>query len=513
MFGFHDEEIVICSPGWKSGVHLAARLFVPAACPGVGGCPGVVIAHGFGFNKEITLPDMYTAAGAGLYVLSYDVRGQGASGGQATFLGRDDIADQAAVLGWWHENVRPAKTAVYGISQGGWLAWTAAIFNCGATRAARFDSRVPCDAGGRWVDAVVPVQGPTGYLDDGTCSWFQAQVAVETRLNPALAQGVGECLIEGRQSRVPGVLLDVARRYDRIDVPVYAITSFYDRLVPPRLTTAAYEQLRRRAANPRDVLYGKDVRLTISNDAHGDVGGNLAVVRDLFAWIRSQIAGGPALRPAPVSIAQEWADGEFRLERGWPIAGTRTRKLYLARAEAGELGPRPGGGPEEMRNLPGEPLRYLSAPFQEVTEITGEPSVTIRVSSANPSSEGTGQLNLGLSEVTPDGSAHELSHARVGLTGLGPNPRAIRVPLSIAGHRIDPGNRLELTIAASDLAEAMPARGVDPFYVHHDAGAPSWVTIPIVPVTRRQPAGTPPEGAAYTSDPLGAICETFGLPC
>ncbi len=537
LYGFHDEELVICSPGWSSGVHLAARLFVPASCPGLEGCAGVVIAHGFGFSKEITLPDMYTAAGAGLYVLSYDVRGQGASGGQSTFLGRDDIADQAAVLRWWHANVRPTKTAVYGISQGGWLAWTAAIYNCGAGRAARFDSRVPCDAGGRWVDAVVPVQGPTGYLEDGTCSWFDAQVAVETRLNPAVVQGMGPCLTEGRRSRVPGVLLDVAHRFGRIDVPVYAVTSFYDRTVPPRLTTAAYRQLRRRASDPRDVLYGKDVRLTISNDSHGDVGGNLAVVGDLFAWIRHQIADGPSLRSAPVALAQEWSNGEFRLEREWPIPGTRTRRLYLSRDGEGELGPRPGGSPQELRNLPvvssgpevpgvgflvpsvndtevpGARLLYRTAPFESAAEITGEPWATIVVSSTNASSAGTGQLNLGLSELAADGSSHEFSHARIGLTGLGPTPRAVRVPMSISAHRIDPGSRLVLTIASSDVAVALPAPGLDPFFVHHEVDAPSWLSIPMVRVGRPQPPGMPPTGAAYTTDPAGAICDTFDLPC
>src|SRR6266478_10191133 len=95
-FGFHDEELVICSPGWSSPTHIAARMWVPATCPGVGKCAGVVIAHGFGFSKELTFSDMLNAVRKKLYVLSYDVRGQGSSGGQADFLGRNDVADEAA---------------------------------------------------------------------------------------------------------------------------------------------------------------------------------------------------------------------------------------------------------------------------------------------------------------------------------------------------------------------------------------------------------------------------------
>ena len=41
-FGFHDEELVICSPGADNPTHIAARLWVPRGCPGVGGCAGRV---------------------------------------------------------------------------------------------------------------------------------------------------------------------------------------------------------------------------------------------------------------------------------------------------------------------------------------------------------------------------------------------------------------------------------------------------------------------------------------
>jgi hypothetical protein len=118
-----------------------------------------------------------------------------------------------------------------------------------------------------------------------------------------------------------------------------------------------------------------------------------------------------------------------------------------------------------------------------------------------------------LSELGPDGSAHEFSHARIGLTGLGPTPVAVPIPLTITSHRVDAGNRLMLTITPSDVAVAFPARGLDPFYVHHDAGAPSSISMPVVPIDRVAPAGDPPSGAGFTEDPLGAICIALSLPC
>ena len=115
-FGFHDEELVLCSPGADTPTHLAARLWVPAGCPPAGGCPGVVVVHGFGVTKETSFADARDLASRGLYVLAYDVRGQGQSGGQADMMGPDTIADEGYVLRWFHDVVRPTKTGVYGIT-------------------------------------------------------------------------------------------------------------------------------------------------------------------------------------------------------------------------------------------------------------------------------------------------------------------------------------------------------------------------------------------------------------
>jgi predicted acyl esterase len=539
-FGFHDEELVLCSDGGgASPIHIAARLWVPESCPGVGGCAGMVIAHGFGFNKEVTFSDMYQAVQRGMYVLSYDVRGQGASGGQGAFLAREDIADQAMVLRWWHENVRPTKTAFYGISQGGWLSWTAAVFNCGAGRAAAYDSAVSCDEGGRWIDAIAPVQSPTKYLDDGTCPIFMGEVLAYSRGNPVIASSLAPCITEGRPGEITGVILDVEGRLDRVDVPVYAVTSFYDRLVLPQLITTAYEHLHARSVDPDDGYYGKDVRLTISNDGHGAVGGNIAVINDVFGWIDHHINGGPPLREPKVAIAQEWADATFRLEHGWPIPETTTKGFFLSRTSGkGALAEAPGGDhPDELRNvpvvasppeipfanaavgfdntdeLPAMRLVYMTPPSTETMEITGLPSARLWVSSANAASKGTGQLHVFLSEVAADGSVHTFSQTRIGLTDLGPTPVAITVPLTVSAHRVDAGNRLMMSITPSDVGVVIPARGTDPFYVHHSSAAPSSITVPLAPVDRTAPPGEPPSGAAYTDDPIGALCEAFDLPC
>lgn len=540
-FGFHDEELVLCS---DDGTHLAARLWVPATCPGVGGCPAVLIAHGFGFNKEVTMGDMLNAARRGMYVLSYDVRGQGASGGQAALLGPEDVADQAALLRWLHAEVAPTKVGAYGLSQGGALSWMAAIYNCGAARAAALDPSIGCDEGGRWIDAIAPLQGPVslGSFQDGTCLVFAAQAVPYSRGNPAIAAHDLACLADG----VP-VAEDVARdaaratpfdvafrelrpRAGSIDVPVYVGTSFNDRLVPPHEILDMYEALDAR------VDHDEDLRLIVSNDGHGDIGANFAVLDDVFAWLAWALGADGATPPrdAPVAIAQEWDGDAFRLEHGWPIAGSATTDAYLG---SGALAAGPGShGADELRTtpyvdsppeapfvpgarvtgaqaVPGARLTYLGEPATATTEVTGEPSVTLWVSTATTAGTGNVQLHVSLSEVTAAGEVREFARARRGLSGVGAEPVAVRLRFNATSFRLEPGSSLLLAITASDAGVAVPSASVGTVVIHRGAGFPSSVSVPTVPVDRALPAGEPPSGASFAEDPFGTICSFFGADC
>lgn len=559
VFGFHDEELLLCSPGHERPTHIAARLWVPRECPGVGGCPGVLIAHGFAFTKETTVADMQNAASRGMYVLSYDVRGHGGSGDQVGLMGREEIADQAAMLAWFHEHVKPTKIGVYGISQGGAHAVMAAVFNCGRDRAASFDSTIPCDQGGRWVDAIAPVQAPTSLQGDGTCTTFAMTAIPESRFNLALTREVLRCSAAGTALEEPVgeataplpefafSIRDTLSRADRIDVPAYLVTSFYDRLVLPQNVTRLYERLRERA---NDGLYEEDLRLIISNDGHGAVGGNFAVLNDVFRWLELELkdGAGASLRTAPAAIAEEWADDAFRLEAQWPIPGTTEAAYYLSRggSDPEANGHLTAGAPgeaepaDEMKNVPvvssppdvpfadflgqitastgtrgvpGARLVYASGPAGETMEITGLPEVSLWVSSSNTGGNGKAQLHVALAELDADGSVTEFARNRRGVRDLGPEPVLVELPLTVSAHRIDPGSRLLLTITPTDPGEAQPFLTTDTTFVHHEPGAESRLSLPLAPVNRTPPPGEPPSGPAFPDNAIGAICAAFGLPC
>ncbi len=561
-FGFHDEELVLCSPGAPDGgqpTHLSARLWVPAACPPRDGCPGVLVVHGFGGTKETTFADMRDLAARGMYVLAYDVRGQGQSGGQADMMGPDTIADEAHVLRWFHEQVGPTRTGVYGISQGGVHALMAAIFNCGPARAAALDSTIPCDQGGeRWVDAIVSVQAPARFEDivvgDGTCSQFMLTAMAESRLQPDLTASTTRCLLDGMPGdeavEAAGEAIseggldrdndvrDYVARIDRVDVPVYLATSYFDRLVPPSIATTMYERLRARAADPDDSYAGTDVRLIISNDAHGDIGANFAVLGDLFTWLERQLKGDATpLRDAPVASAQEWAGNAFRLEHGWPIAGTQTITRYLG---IGDTGPQltttePATTTGEVANvpvvstgpwvpvvgsavalqtvglLPGDSLRYESEPFTELAEITG--LQVLRLWLSTPDGGAFGQVTVALDEVAPDGTSTQFARVRRGFANLTATPTERVIAVGTSSWRIDPGNRLRLTITATDILEAEPALSNRGIVVSHGSDTPSRMLLPHVDPFRTPPAGDPPSGSSFAADPITTLCAALGADC
>lgn len=555
-FGFHDEELMLCSPGAGNPTNLSARLWVPAACPPAGGCPGVVVVHGFGATKETSVADARDLASRGLYVLAYDVRGQGQSGGQADMMGPDTIADEGYVLRWFHDVVQPTKAGVYGISQGGSHALMAAEYNCGRDRSEHPDSTIPCDEGGRLVDAIVPVQAPTKLetiVDDGTCSQFLLTAAAESRAQADVTASATRCALDGTppDAVVEAIddaisdggldrdndLRDLQSRVDRIDVPVYLATSYFDRLVPATNTTNIYEALRARAADSNDHYFGTDVRLIVSNDAHGDIGANFAVLNDLFTWLDRQLRDeATPLRAAPVASAQEWDGNSFRLEQDWPIPGAYAEAQYFTIGDGGGRlradEPSPSGGylanqpvvstapwvpvvgtivsPQTVGLLPGDSLRYRSAPYNELREITGLPVAHLWLST--PDGGSYGQVTISLEEVAPDGTTTQFARLRRGFADLSATPVERVIPLSTASWRIEPGHWLQVTITATDVLQATPALTNHGLVISHGTGMPSRVVLPLVDPARVPPPGAAPTGASFTADPIGGICGALGCP-
>jgi predicted acyl esterase len=161
--------------------------------------------------------------------------------------------------------------------------------------------------------------------------------------------------------------------------------------------------------------------------------------------------------------------------------------------------------------LPGDSLRYQSPPTGALTEITGGPVLHAWLST--PDGGAYGQVTVALEEVAPDGTVTQFARIRQGFSDLSSTPTEKVIPLSTASWRIDPGNRLQLTITATDVFEATPSLTNRGIVISHGPKTPSRLELPTVDPHRVPPAGAAPTGSSFTDDPAGILCAALGLPC
>ena len=113
------------------------------------------------------------------------------------------------------------------------------------------------------------------------------------------------------------------------------------------------------------------------------------------------------------------------------------------------------GGLGQVSEPPGQLARFRTDPAHTTIFVAGRPTVTLTVT-ANSSTDATLFLGLhdvgGGTDVLPSGLVAPLR-----LTGLTPGrPRTVTVQLPTIARQLVAGHRLELTVATTDLAYALP---------------------------------------------------------
>ena len=132
----------------------------------------------------------------------------------------------------------------------------------------------------------------------------------------------------------------------------------------------------------------------------------------------------------------------------------------------------------------------------------------VRLSLSTPDGGRYGQVTVALDEVAPDGTAVQFARVRRGFSDLSAEPSERVLPLGTTSWRVEPGNRLRLTITATDVFEAEPAlsnRGI--------VVGGGRVLLPLVDPARVPPPGEPPSGSSFTADPVATLCSAFGAEC
>ncbi|GAA2396035.1 CocE/NonD family hydrolase [Streptomyces glaucosporus] len=456
--------------------------------------PAVLLGHGFGGSKADLREQAEELARSGYAVLTWSARGFGASTGR---IGLNDpereVADVSRLIDWLAK--RPEvrldgegdpRVGVAGASYGGAVSLLAAGYDervdAIAPRITYWDLSEALFPDGVFKELWTGIFFTTGSTVSGTgtptagpaarrvgCGRFAADLcAMYERV--AVSGEPDEEARELLRERSPAAVAD------RIDVPTLILQGQSDSLFPLDHADAMAKAIRGNGA-PVAVEW-----IAGGHDGGPDETGRLdARTR---AWFDRHLKGdggadtGPAFRVTRTG-GMDSTDGEVRLRAatagGYPGLRDGARTVPLRGPEQTFANPA-GGGPPAVSavpglgagglsdlgvslslDYPGQHARFESAPLKESVQVTGSPTVRVRVRA--DSADGSAVLFAKLYDVGPDGRRQSLPEqlvAPVRVTGAG-DGRTVEVRLPAIDHRFESGHRMRLVLSATDLAYASPA--------------------------------------------------------
>ena len=405
----------------SDGVDIAATLFMPdgAATQEV---PAVILMHGLGEHRNklnavgITTNDVAERylVPHGYAALTFDQRGQGASGGFHGLAGPRDVADVRELFAWLdgQSGIDGRRIGAYAYSGGGGALWRALA--SGVAFAAAINAIT-------WTDlyrAIVPQNltksgAALGYLN------------APARYTPELL-GYREDLYFSRNLRPIRAVFDalsVKSDLSRIRVPTLLMQGRRDFLFDLQHAFDAYRGL----AGPK--------RLYVANFGH------------------APSASPPAEIPHAMTLGRRWFD---RWLKGIPNGVDTEPSVEVARDPW-------NGKTASFSGLP--PTRTLTMKFRGTSTIGASGKVvrtsrlakrtetfgggTVRVSA---SGSRWGHLVAVVTARRPDGRTVVVTEGGMPTT-LGSRPRALRIRLLATATAIPAGSRLQVTLAATSTAQ------------------------------------------------------------
>jgi ABC-2 type transport system ATP-binding protein len=546
---------VVDGPRDNQHVVLDASFFTPA---GQGRLPAILLAPGFGETKYAVAPQAEYLARAGFAVLTWSPRGTGASSGQIGLDSPDyEVRDTSQLVTWLARQPRvlldrpgDPRAGIAGTSYGGGLALLAAAYDH------RIDAVVAQSAWNNLATALFPNAaggGTAGGVGGGPASGVFArqwagllftqgsagfgiplpgpaspvgavrQHVLCGRFLPSICAMYQQVAQAGQATPAAISLLQrssPASVAARMDAPALLIQGEHDSLFDLGQANANYQAIRRNGGPAAMVWF-----------AGGHDGGDqqTGYVNSLTAaWFTRWLAPGHA--PAGAGTARPGfavtrvlgfdpsTDGVtlgIATAPAYPgLAGTaRTVVRLTGRPQAidhppggappslsgfpglGALGAVAGGGTSGVTfDMPGQSAAFTSAPLAAALQVTGSPTVRIRVS-------GAPQVTLfaKVYDVDQAGNATlpDQLVAPLRVTGAQAG-RIVTVTLPAIDYSFSAGHRLRLVLTTTDFGYATPPAPA----VYQVALAGPGLTVPGDPALTVTGGGAP--GWAWAA-PLCAL--------
>jgi ABC-2 type transport system ATP-binding protein len=437
----------------------------------------VLIGHGFGGSKDDVRAQAEKLARHGYAVLTWSARGFGKSTGQIGLNDPDhEVKDVSRMIDWLAkrpevrlDKAGDPRVGVTGASYGGAISLLAAGYD------KRVDAIAPQITYWNLADALFPdgvfkkLWAGIFFSTGGGCATFEKQlcamyqrVAVSGKPDAAARQ-----LLEERSPSVVG---------DRIKVPALIVQGQTDSLFPLGQADAMAKAISRNGA-PVDVDWM----------AGGHDGGDQETSRvdsRISSWFDRYLKDdtgadtGPAFRVSRTGGVDS-TDGQALLRGadsdrypGLESGGTRVPLSGREQTISNPAGGSPpaisavpglgGGGLSQLSSVgvglsldfPGQYARFDSRPLDRGLNITGSPTVRVRVSSDS----GEAVLFGKVYDVGPDGRQQVLPSQLVVPLRVENvrTARTVDVTMPAVDHQVEAGHRLRVVLAATDLGYASP---------------------------------------------------------
>ncbi|KAB7845514.1 alpha/beta fold hydrolase [Streptomyces mobaraensis] len=485
----HREDRFLTMPESTGGAEAAVRIdtsFFTAG--GDARRPAVLLAHGFGGDKDDVRGQAEELARRGYAVLTWSARGFGDSTGRIGLNDPDrEVADVSRLIDWLAK--RPEvrldregdpRVGIAGASYGGAVALLAAGYDkrvdAIAPQITYWDlnsALFPNDVFKKLWTGVFFTTGSTS-----TTSGAKGSGGGCGRFEPELCAMYERVAVAGRPDASARALLErrsPAAVAGRIRTPALLIQGQSDSLFPLTESDRAAEALARNGA-PVAVDWIAGGHDTGGSDEEGRVADRTRAWFDRYLKEDEGAGTGPAFRISRTG-GLDTTDGSARLRgatadrypglrgdtRPVPLTGREQRFGNPAGGSPPAVSAVPGlGGLSRLSGLgvgvsldfPGQYARFDSPKLTESVRVTGTPTARVRVASDS----GEAVLFAKVYDVGPDGRrqlpGQLVTPLRVTDAKGG---RTVEVRLPAVDHVFEAGHRMRLVLSSTDLGYASPA--------------------------------------------------------
>jgi len=474
-----------------NSVSLDANLYLPEQTP----APAVVIAHGFGGDKDGGQSQAEKLTEAGFVVLTYSARGFGNSTGLISVNSPQfEVADARALIDFLStrsevilDSAGDPRVGFTGGSYGGALS----------LMVAGYDNRVDALASDiTWNDLETSLFGQSvggtdqlgAYKDLWTGFFFSVgltnpdgAVTECGRFSPDWCKAYTESATTASVSPENAALMRASSPItitDKITVPALISGGQADSLFPLAQTNANAEQIK--SANPDtpvSVLWhgmghdgGIDERDRLESLISGWfqkylLNSNVPVASPFEVTIPSGAISTQNTRPDAVVLTGNSYPGLFgSASELVPMAGPPQKILSPAGASPATITSLPGIGGAIAGNLgsfvgtgfPGQSAFFQSAPLDAATQIIGSSRVELSFSSASAVSDAVFFASLQVVAANGRASIPQGLVAPIRFDQLGPTPTTVSVDLPAVALAANAGDSLRLVVSTTDMAYRMP---------------------------------------------------------